>query len=198
MFVRRDELEAIGGWSVTALTEDLELSTRLEAYGRHVTLAPETAVEEEAVESWAALWRQRLRWAEEPSSPPRARTAHRPRHAIVGPEGGLPRLRRRVPCPAPFATTILASLLTVALPRPADWSVPVTLFLAYGLGIFILALGGLWATGARGIGLLGRAFRGAVFLSHWLVVVPFALARIAFGPEPKGFVKTPRFAKADR
>ena len=100
--------------------------------------------------------------------------------------------------PPLFATTILASLLTVVLPQPADWSVPITLFLAYGVGIFILALGGLWATGERGIALVGRAFRGALFLSHWLVVVPLALARIAFGPEREGFAKTPRFTRADR
>ena len=199
MFVRRNDLEAIGGWSVTALTEDLELSTRLEAFGRHVTLAPETAVEEEAVESWAALWRQRLRWAE---GSLRRLLEHGPR-IVLGTQSWARKadflaFAGEFLVPPLFATTILASLLTVALPQPADWSVPVTLFLAYGLGIFILALGGLWATGARGIGLLGRAFRGAVFLSHWLVVVPFALARIAFGPEPKGFVKTPRFTKADR
>ena len=97
-----------------------------------------------------------------------------------------------------FATTILASLLTVVLPQPADWSVPITLFLAYGVGIFILALGGLWATGERGGALVGRAVRGALFLSHWLVVVPLALVRIAFGPEPEGFVKTPRFTRVDR
>ena len=64
MFVRRAALEASGGWSPRALTEDLELSTRLSAYGRHVTLAPEAAVGEEAVETLDALWRQRLRWAE--------------------------------------------------------------------------------------------------------------------------------------
>ncbi|HEX7224322.1 MAG TPA: glycosyltransferase family 2 protein, partial [Candidatus Limnocylindria bacterium] len=64
MFVRRDVLETIGGWNVHALTEDLDLSTRLSAAGHHVTLAPEVAVEEEAVETLGALWHQRLRWAE--------------------------------------------------------------------------------------------------------------------------------------
>ncbi len=64
MFVRRDALEAVGGWSEGALTEDLELSTRLSAGGWHVALAPEVPVREEAVETLGALWRQRLRWAE--------------------------------------------------------------------------------------------------------------------------------------
>jgi len=194
MFVRRAELDAIGGWSATALTEDLELSTRLEANGRHVTLAPETAVREEAVESWTALWRQRLRWAE---GSLRRLLEHGPR-IVLGTQSWSRKadflaFAGEFLVPPLFAATILASLATVALPQPADWSVPVTLFLAYGGGIFILALGGLWATGERGLELIWRALRGALFLSHWLFVVPVALARIAFGPEPEGFVKTPRF-----
>jgi 1,2-diacylglycerol 3-beta-glucosyltransferase len=199
MFVRCAALEAIGGWSATALTEDLELSTRLEANGRHVALAPETAVEEEAVESWTALWRQRLRWAE---GSLRRLLEHGPRIVLGsqswGRKADFLAFAGEFLVPPLFATTILASLVTVVLPQPADWSVPVTLFVAYGLGIFILALGGLWATGERGAALLGRAFRGAIFLSHWLVVVPFALARIAIGPEPEGFVKTPRFTGSGR
>ena len=194
MFVRRAELEAVGGWSATALTEDLELSTRLEANGRHVTLAPETAVREEAVESWTALWRQRLRWAE---GSLRRLLEHGPR-IVLGTQSWSRKadflaFAGEFLVPPLFATTILASLVTVALPQPADWSVPVTLFLAYGGGIFILAFGGLWATGERGLALIWRSLRGALFLSHWLFVVPVALARIAFGPEPEGFVKTPRF-----
>jgi hypothetical protein len=44
-----------------------------------------------------------------------------------------------------------------------------------------------------------RAAGGALFLSHWLLVVPTALLRIAFGPERGTFVQTPRFtAGGDR
>ncbi len=51
MLIRRERLEAVGGWSPTALTEDLEMSTRLTLHGEHVALAPEVTVVEEAVES---------------------------------------------------------------------------------------------------------------------------------------------------
>ena len=78
------------------------------------------------------------------------------------------------------------------MPQPVDWTVPASLFIGYGLGVFLLALAGLWAVGERGGSLLGRATRGALFLSHWLVIVPVALLRIAFGTEPAGFVQTPR------
>jgi 1,2-diacylglycerol 3-beta-glucosyltransferase len=194
MFVLRSTLEEIGGWSPVALTEDLELSARLEAHGRRVAIAPEVAVNEEAVETLGALWRQRLRWAE---GSLRRLLEHGPR-IVLGPQpwgrkADFLAFAGEFLVPPLFATTIVASLLTIPLPRPADWSVPATLALGYGLGIFVLALGGLWAMGERGLPLIGRATRGALFLSHWLVVVPVALAVIAFGPEARGFVPTPRF-----
>lgn len=194
MFVRRSVLQAIGGWNAHALTEDLDLSTRLSAAGHHVALAPDATVEEEAVESLAALWHQRMRWAE---GSLRRLLEHGP-----GLLAGSQPLARKVDfavfaaefvVPPLFATTILASLLTIALPGPADWTVPASLFAGYGMGVFLLALGGLSAVGVRGPALVGRALRGALFLSHWLVVVPVALAGIAVGPKRKGFVRTPRF-----
>jgi 1,2-diacylglycerol 3-beta-glucosyltransferase len=199
MFVRRDALEATGGWSPRALTEDLELSTRLSAAGRHVTLAPEVAVHEEAVETLGDLWRQRVRWAE---GSLRRLLEHGPGF-LLGPQ----RLARKADflafageflVPPLFAATTVASLITIPLPRPADWSVPAALFASYGAGVFLLALGGLSASGERGLRLIGRATRGALFLSHWLLVVPVVLIRIAFGPEPAGFVQTPRFSRLDR
>lgn len=197
MFVRRDALEAVGGWSERALTEDLELSTRLSADGWHVALAPEVAVHEEAVETLGALWRQRLRWAE---GSMRRLLEHGP-GLLTGPQP----LARKADflafaaeflVPPLFATTIVASLVTIPLPQPADWTVPASLFIAYGVGVFILALAGLGASGQRGSRMVLRAAGGALFLSHWLLVVPMALLRIAFGPERGTFVQTPRFTAA--
>ena len=193
MFVRRAALEAVGGWRPDALTEDLELSTRLSAYGHHVTLAPEAAVEEEAVETLGALWRQRLRWAE---GSLRRLLEHGP-----GLLAGREPLSRKADflaftgeflVPPLFVATIVASLVTIPLPRPADWTVPASLFAGYGIGVFLLALAGLSAFGVRGVALLGRSTRGALFLSHWLLVVPMALVRIAVVRRPGTFVPTPR------
>jgi len=196
MFVRNAALQAAGGWSERALTEDLELSTRLSAYGRHVTLAPEAVVHEEAVETVDALWRQRLRWAE---GSLRRLLEHGP-----GLLAGSEPMSRKADflaftgeflIPPLFVAAIIASLVTIPMPQPVDWTVPVSLFIGYGLGVFLLALAGLWAVGERGATLLGRATRGALFLSHWLVVVPVALVRIALGPGSAGFVQTPRAAR---
>ena len=194
MFVRRDVLEGLGGWHTAALTEDLELSTRLVVAGERVALAPQAEVGEEAVVTLLALWRQRLRWAQ----------GSLRRLMDLGP--GLLR-EPRVPLgrkldflaftgefliPPLFAASIVAGLVTIPLPRPADWTVPVSLFVGYGLGTFLLALAGLAAQGSRGAELLGRATRGSLFLSHWLLVVPAALLQIAIGHSATTFVQTPR------
>lgn len=193
MFVRRAALDAVGGWSERSLTEDLELSTRLSSAGYHITLAPEVAVPEEAVEGIPALWRQRMRWAE---GSLRRLLEHGP-GLLTGPQP----LGRKLDflafageflVPPLFVAAVVTSLLTIPMPRPADWTVPVSLFIGYGLGTFLLALAGLAATGERGLALLGRAARGALFLSHWLVVIPAALLRITFAPVTTTFVQTPR------
>ena len=199
MFVLREALESVGGWRVAVMTEDLDLSTRLSAAGHHVALAPEEAVEEEAVERLSALWPQRLRWAE---GSLRRLLEHGP--GLLA--GSQPPSRKmdflafaaEFLLPPLFATTIVTSLLTIPLPRPADWTVPASLFAGYGLGVFLLGIGGLWAAGVRGLPLVGRALRGALFLSHWLLVVPWALVRIAFLPASVDFVQTPRFSDGSR
>ncbi len=200
MFIRRDRLEAVGGWSSTALTEDLEMSTRLTLHGEHVALAPEVTVVEQAVESLGALWRQRMRWAE----------GSLRRLIELGPllvtNRALPFGRRldfivfvgEFVIPPLFAASIVASLVTVVLPRPADWTVPVTLFIGYGLGTYLLGVAGLAAAGVGPPRLIGRSLRGALFLSHWLLVVPAALLRIALWPPTTDFARTARRSMVDR
>jgi 1,2-diacylglycerol 3-beta-glucosyltransferase len=200
MLIRRDRLEAVGGWSPSALTEDLEMSTRLTLHGDRVALAPEVTVVEEAVESLGALWRQRMRWAE----------GSLRRLMELGPplvaNRALPIGRRldfivfigEFVIPPLFVASIVASLLTVVVPGPADWTVPITLFVGYGLGTYLLAVAGLAATGERSLRLLGRSLRGALFLSHWLLVVPAALLRIALWPATADFARTARRSMVDR
>jgi 1,2-diacylglycerol 3-beta-glucosyltransferase len=194
MFVRREALERVGGWDPNALTEDLELSTRLAAAGERICLAPQAEVREEAVVSLAALWRQRLRWAEGSIR----RLIELAPGLLVAPRVSIGRkldflvFTTEFVIPPLFVTTVLASLLTIPMPRPADWTVPASLFLGYGIGTFLLALAGLAGHGVSGPVLLGRAGRGSLFLSFWLLVVPMALARIAVGRAATTFVQTRR------
>jgi 1,2-diacylglycerol 3-beta-glucosyltransferase len=194
MFVRRDALERVGGWNPTALTEDLELSTRLVAAGERIALASSAEVGEEAVTTLRALWRQRLRWAEGSIrrlielGPALLRAPQVP----FGRKLDFLAFTGEFLIPPLFVTTVIAGLLTIPLPRAADWTVPASLFLGYGVGTFLLALAGVAGQGQRGAGLLGRAGRGSLFLSHWLLVVPAALLRIAIGREATTFVQTRR------
>ena len=65
IMVRRELLAAVGGWRAAALTEDIDLSSRIAAApGERVAWAMDAEVWEEPVRDWGGLWRQRLRWAE--------------------------------------------------------------------------------------------------------------------------------------
>lgn len=194
MFVRVAALAGVGGWNARALTEDLDLSTRLAAAGEHVALAPDAELREEAVVTLGDLWRQRLRWAEGGlrrileigpgllRSPDLALTRKLDFLAFAG-EYLIPPL---------FVAALVASIITIPVPGPADWTVPLSLFVAYGGGSLMLALAGLSAHGVRGRALLWGSLRGALFLSHWLLVVTTALIRIALGRGAEQFVQTPR------
>lgn len=201
MCIRRDVLEGVGGWGEAVLTEDLDMSTRLAAAGERITLAPEATIGEEAVEAAGALWRQRMRWAE---GSLRRLMEHGPRLL----RGTLPIGRKldflawlsEFLVPPLFVASSVAALATIPLPGAADWTVPVSLAVGYGVGTFFLALAGLAADGERGVRLVGRSLRGTLFLAHWLVVVTVALVKIAFGSGRITYVKTPRLGhdEADR
>jgi hypothetical protein len=65
IMIRRDLLAKAGGWRASALTEDIDLSSRIAALaGERVAWALDAEVWEEPVRTAERLWRQRLRWAE--------------------------------------------------------------------------------------------------------------------------------------
>ncbi len=64
LLVRRTALDDVGGWKEDALTEDLDLSTRLHLAGWEIQYCPEAVVWEEAVPTLRQFIRQRARWFE--------------------------------------------------------------------------------------------------------------------------------------
>ena len=65
IMIRRELLSSVGGWRAAALTEDIDLSSRLAAVtGERVAWAIDAEVWEEPVPDLRGLWHQRLRWAE--------------------------------------------------------------------------------------------------------------------------------------
>lgn len=62
--VKRAALVDVGGWNNQAITDDLDLSTKLLVSNWDIRLCPQAAVWEEGVTDLTALIRQRRRWAE--------------------------------------------------------------------------------------------------------------------------------------
>jgi 1,2-diacylglycerol 3-beta-glucosyltransferase len=181
--VRRDALAAVGGWRAEALTEDIDLASRLAArLGVTVGWAVDAEVWEEPVRTWSALWRQRLRWA----------------------EGGLRRILEHGPevlaSPhltaaakldfAAYGLQLLAPGLIVgsfvgaaASHRPGVAGALVATYLAAG---GLLAFDALrWEVDERGDPpptpeRLARGLRGALFSAVWLGAIPGAMLRLAF------------------
>ena len=62
--INRKVLESCGGFNEQTITDDLDLSFRLLLTGSPIVIMWDPPVQEEAVESISALFRQRKRWAE--------------------------------------------------------------------------------------------------------------------------------------
>jgi hypothetical protein len=190
--VRRDLLATVGGWRAEALTEDLDLSSRLAARaGVRVAWAIDAEVWEEPVRSIDGLWRQRLRWAEgglrrvleygpevvrSPVLSPQARVdfatytgqlAIAP--LILGALGGA--LVRRRPIPA---TILLGTYLAAGSALAWD-----------GLRWESAADGGPLPNGQR----TNRALRVGLFNAIWLAAIPGAMWRLATRRGSVGYEK---------
>ncbi|MBM3461085.1 MAG: glycosyltransferase family 2 protein [Armatimonadetes bacterium] len=61
---RRAALEACGGWNEMSTTEDLDLTLQMLLRGYSVRYCGEAVLWQEAVPTWRALLRQRIRWTE--------------------------------------------------------------------------------------------------------------------------------------
>jgi 1,2-diacylglycerol 3-beta-glucosyltransferase len=61
---KRKALEEVGGWTVDTLTDDLDISTKLQLAGWDIRFCPDVSVYEEASDKWSAIFKQRKRWAE--------------------------------------------------------------------------------------------------------------------------------------
>jgi len=187
--LRRDLLEACGGFNEDTVTDDLDLSFRLLLENARVGILWDPPVQEEAVESVPALWKQRQRWA----------------------EGGLQRFldywpglfcrrltlaqRRDLACffLLQYALPVVswADLLTSALSRtaPLYWPLSIVAFSVSGVAY--------WRGCRRpseGPELpppdLFNLLLGIAYLSHWFVVIPWVTLRMAVLPKRLVWAKT--------
>ena len=179
--ISRELLAAVGGWPAAALTDDLDLSSRVAAVaGITVAWALDVEVWEEAVLTWGELWRQRLRWSEGairrvlevgPAVLRSDRLTFRTRldFSVYGAQLAVPPI---------IIGAVVGALATGAVAMAAAL---VGTYLAAG---GVLAFDALRWEAAPGAHLplitrIGRAARAAVFGFVWLGSVPAAMWRLA-------------------
>jgi len=180
--VRRALLDEVGGWRAEALTEDLDLSSRVAAArGIRVAWAIDAEVGEEPVTTWRDLWRQRVRWAE---GAIRRTLEHG--GAVVRSER-LP-LGARLDFAAYAGQLVIPPLILGAVARAVLTGRARTATVL--LGSYAAVTAGLgfdalrWESHPDGSLLTvreraGRALRLALFGAVWLAAVPAALWRLA-------------------
>ena len=187
--LRRDALLTAGGFNEDTVTDDLDLSFRFLLEGLPIGVLWDPPVQEEAVLTLPALWRQRQRWA----------------------EGGLQRFfdyapgllsdrlgfRQKLDLTAFFVLQYVlpvvasADLLGTVLTRtpPTMWPFSIVALALSGVAI---------ATGCRrpaeGPPLPAMhplsAGLGILYLVHWFVVIPWVTLKMALLPKKLVWVKT--------
>ncbi|MFQ6539486.1 MULTISPECIES: glycosyltransferase [Aphanothece] len=187
--LRRDALQAAGGFNEATVTDDLDLSFRLLLHDQPTGILWDPPVREEAVLSLAALWRQRQRWAE----------GGLQRFFDYGPGLFFGRVngRRRLDLLCFFLLqyampmVAMADLLGAALTLTAPTIWPLS-FVAFGLSGCSILLG--CRRGSEGPPLPRMApwnlALGIVYLGHWFVVIPWTSLRMALLPKRLVWAKT--------
>ena len=187
--LRRDLLEACGGFNEDTVTDDLDLSFRLMLQGARIGILWDPPVQEEAVESLQALWKQRQRWA----------------------EGGLQRFldywpglisarltpaqRRDMACffLLQYALPVVswADLLTSVISRtmPAYWPLSIVAFSVSGVAYWRGCRRPSEGPDLPSPGLFNLLL-GIAYLSHWFLVIPWVTLRMAFLPKRLVWAKT--------
>jgi 1,2-diacylglycerol 3-beta-glucosyltransferase len=194
--LRRDAVIACGGFNEATVTDDLDLSFRLLLLDQRIGVLWDPPVEEEAVLSLPALWRQRQRWAE----------GGLQRYFDYWPGLVSGRLSARqkldLGCffvlqyamPVMAAADLIGVLLTDT--PPLMWPVSIV-----ALGLSGLAIGLGCSRPVEGPPLpvitplaVGLAI---VYMMHWFVVIPWVSLRMALLPKRLIWAKTQHVGGAD-
>lgn len=192
--LRRSALERCGGFNEETITDDLDLTLRLNLDGWDVAFASEPGVEEEGVTRWLGLWHQRNRWAE--GGYQRYLDYWR---LIADNRMGTNRslealgfLVIQYLLPMAMVPDALMALLLQRIPLLTPMSI-----LSIGLPYIAMTLGTrrVYRQRHQGnnpplISSLWRSVLGMVYLSHWFVVMASVTARMAFRKKHLKWVKT--------
>ncbi len=187
--LQRQAVLGCEGFNEATVTDDLDLSFRLLVTGQPVAVLWNPPVQEEAVTSLAALWRQRQRWAEGG-----LQRFFDYWGQLTGPQlGAGVKLDLLSFFLLQYALPVMAvaDLFTAVLTRSAPVMWPLS-FVAFGLS------GGAILVGCRrrneGPELPGmhpfNLALGIAYLGHWFVVIPYTSLRMALLPKRLVWAKT--------
>jgi 1,2-diacylglycerol 3-beta-glucosyltransferase len=212
-FVRRSALVDCQGWNEQTITDDLDLTIRLHLTGWDIKIMPYPPVGEEGVTTFKALWNQRNRWAEggfqryldywELIASNRMGT--RKTLDLISvlsiqyllPPAGIPDFVMAFWLRHPPLLLPMTATLGVALPL---WGIWVGLRRSYRQALSnseilpFATASGLEPHQVDRFRLLIQTAIGSLFIIHWLVIMPFAIARMAIFPKRLKWVKTLRQA----
>ena len=187
--IRRTVLQASGGFNEDTVTDDLDLSFRLLTHGALIGILWDPPVQEEAVPTLSALWKQRQRWA----------------------EGGLQRFFDYWP-------TLTSSQLTIrqrwdlACFFLLQYGLPVVSFADLSTSLVTRSMPTYWPLSVVAFSVSGMAYwRGCrsrregpaipsagilnllvaiAYLGHWFVVIPWVTLKMAVLPKRLVWAKT--------
>jgi 1,2-diacylglycerol 3-beta-glucosyltransferase len=196
-FVRRTALASCDGWNEETITDDLDLTIRLQLTGWEIELMPYPPVGEEGVTTFKALWHQRNRWAEGGfqryldywSAIVSNRMGTKKTLDTISffliqyllPPAGIPDFLMAFWLKHPPLLLPMTASLGVALPLWATW---VGLQRNYRQADQTVSVSTLF----------NQTAIGSLFILHWLIVMPFAIVRMAIFPKRLKWVKTLRQA----
>jgi 1,2-diacylglycerol 3-beta-glucosyltransferase len=194
-FVRRTAIASCDGWNEETITDDLDLTIRLHLTGWQIELMPYPPVQEEGVTTLKALWNQRNRWAEggfqryidywdaiASNRMGTKKTLDLISFLLIQyllPPAGIPDFLMAFWLRHPPLLLPMTASLGIALPLWATWVGLRRSYQQAGEAVNITTL-------------LTQTAIGSLFILHWLVVMPLAIARMAVRPKQLKWVKTPR------
>lgn len=197
MLVKKVALEDVGGWNENALTEDLDMSTRLHLHNWSIRYCPEIEVLEEGITTFKAFFRQRRRWM----------------------EGGIKRyLDYFIPLmalnlPITKKVDVLVFFLTIIIPIwfAIDIGFIVKNFIISGIfkpslfiiiliviiGVTVLNVSiGLYKAGVTKTGhLIIRTLRNTIYILHWIPVGIYTALIILVSFKPPDWRKTEHYGE---
>ncbi len=187
--LKRSVLEQCDGFNELTVTDDLDLSFRILAVGESIGILWDPPIQEEGVETLPALWRQRQRWA----------------------EGGLQRFFDYWP-------VLISNKLSFSMRRDIafffllQYVLPLVSFFDLLISLFSRSAPTYWPLSFVAFSVSGLAYwRGCnaqsegpdlpqpnfgnlimaiVYLSHWFIVIPWVIIRMAILPKRLKWVKT--------